>query len=186
MKKKKFGRTMTGKNNKSPVYQVNTINALNATPLRPQSPMRDEDDPAAGVAIQDITKTQILRKARGLLQKKDNQTDNISKLQSKIGQLQRDAYDKVQVIDSMIKEYLQELEGKDAHKYEVIASMIKEHFQDLEGKYSRIQEMDQLHAIKLASKDIEFREMANKTIANRKKSNIVSVFISCCLYNVGT
>ena len=121
----------------------------------------EEDDLAAGVEIQELTTTQILRKARDILQIKENQTEKTPELQSKIGQPQQ-------------------------HKDQVIASMIKQHFQDLEGKDAHIRAMTQLHAIKLASKDIEFREMANKTIANRKKSNIVSVFISCCLYNVAT
>ena len=91
--------------------------------------MNDEDDPAAGVAIEELTVTQLLSKARDFLQTKENQTKNISELQSKIGQLQRDAYDKDQVIDSMIKEHFQELEGKDSHKDQVIDSMIKEHVQ---------------------------------------------------------
>ena len=65
--------------------------------------MNDEDDPAAGVAIEELTVTQLLSKARDFLQTKENQTKNISELQSKIGQLQRDAYDKDQVIDSVIK-----------------------------------------------------------------------------------
>ena len=68
--KKKFGRTKTGKNKKSPVAQVNTINVSNATPLRPQRPKIDEDDPADGVSIQDITATQLLRKTRDILQTK--------------------------------------------------------------------------------------------------------------------
>ena len=109
-KKKKFWRKNTGKNKKCPVSQVNTINTSNATPLRPQRPTSDEDDPAAGVAIQELTTTQLLRKAMYLLQTKGNQTNNISELQSKIGQLQREAYDKYQVIDSMIKDHFQELE----------------------------------------------------------------------------
>ena len=104
-KKKNFGRKKTGKNKKSPVSHVNTINALNATSLIPQRPTSDRDDPSAGVAIQEITTTQLLRKARDLLQTKDNQTDNISELHSKIGQLQQDVYEKDRVIDSMIKEH---------------------------------------------------------------------------------
>ena len=64
--------------------------------------------------------------------------------------------------------------------------MIKEHFQELDVKYSCIQAMDQLHATKLASKDREMRYTTNKIITDRKKSNILSVFISCCLHNVGT
>ena len=128
-KKKKFGKKKTGKNKESPVAQVNIVNASNVTQLRPQIPMNDEDDPAAGVAIEELTVTQLLSKARDFLQTKENQTKNISELQSKIGQLQRDAYDKDQVIDSMIKEHFQELEGKDSHKDQVIDSMIKEHVQ---------------------------------------------------------
>ena len=84
---------------------MNTINAPNATPLRSQRSTSDEDDPAARVAIQQITKTQLLRNARDLLQKNENQTKKISELQSKLWQLQRDAYDKYQVIDSIIKEH---------------------------------------------------------------------------------
>ena len=38
----------------------------------------------------------------------------------------------------------------------------------------------------IKSKERELRDTANKMIADRKKSNIVSVFISCCLYNVDT
>ena len=127
-KKKKFGTTNTGKNKKCLVSQVNTINLLNTTPPIPQRRTSDEYDPASGVPIQELTKTQLLSEARDLLQRKDNQTKNISKIQSKVGQLKRDVYDKDQVIDSMIKEHFQELEGKDAHKDQVIASMIKEHF----------------------------------------------------------
>ena len=127
--KKMFGRTKMGKNKNSPVAQVNTINSLNATPMRSQRPRSDDDDLAAGSAIQEITKTQLLRKAKDLLQTKKNNTEKISELQSKIGQLQRDAYDKDQVIDSMIKEHFQDLEGKDSHKDQVIESMIKEHVQ---------------------------------------------------------
>ena len=46
--------------------------------------------------------------------------------------------------------------------------------------------MAQLHATKLSSKDRDLRDKANKIIADRKKSHIVSVFISCFLYIVGT
>ena len=77
----------------------------------------------------------------------------------------------------MLKEYFQELEVKDAHKYRVIASMIREQFQEFKGKYARIQEMSQLYATKLAYKYRELKDMANKIIADRKKFNIVSVFI---------
>ena len=73
-KKKKFRRTKTGKNKKSPIAQVNTINALKAKPLRSQRPISDEDYPASGVAIQELTITHILSKARDLLQTKDNHT----------------------------------------------------------------------------------------------------------------
>ena len=79
-KKKKFGRTKTGKNKKSPVAQANNINVSNATPLRPQSPTSDEDDPASGFAIQELTTIQLLNKARGILQTEENQTEKISKL----------------------------------------------------------------------------------------------------------
>ena len=120
---------MMGKTKKSPVAQVNTINVSNATPLRPQRLTSDEDDTAAGVAIKELTVTKIIRKSRYCLQKKMNHTETISNLQSKIGQFQWDACDKYLVIDSMIKENFQELEGKYAHKDQVIASMIKEHFQ---------------------------------------------------------
>ena len=51
----------------------------------------------------------LLSEARDLLQRKDNQTKNISKIQSKVGQLKRDVYDKDQVIDSMINEHFREL-----------------------------------------------------------------------------
>ena len=151
---------------------MNIINALSSTTLIPQR--------------KEITATQLLRKARYILQIKENQTNKISELQSKIGKLQRDAYEKYQVIDFMIKDHFQYLKVKDTHKYQFIAYMIKEHFQDLEGKYAHIQPMAQLHATKLSSKDRELRNMANKVIADRKKSNIVSVFISYCLYNFGT
>ena len=137
-KKKTFVRKKTGKNKNSLVAQLNTINESNATPLIPQSPTSDKDDPDDGVAIQELTATQLLRKARDLLQKKSNQTKKVYELQSKIGQLQRDAYDKDQFIDSMIKEHFQELEVKYAHKDQVIASIIKEHFQELEVKYAPI------------------------------------------------
>ena len=106
-KKKKFGRTKTRNNKKFPVAQVNTINASNATPLISQSPTSDKDDLSAGVAIQDLTSTQLFREARVILQTKENQTEKISQLQSKIGQLHWDAYDKYQVVDSMIKEQFQ-------------------------------------------------------------------------------
>ena len=98
--KKKFGRKKTGKNKKSPIDQVNTINASNATPLIPQRPTIEEDDLAAGVEIQELTTTQILRKARDILQIKENQTEKTPELQSKIGQPQQH---KDQVIASMIK-----------------------------------------------------------------------------------
>ena len=55
--------------------------------------------------------------------------------------------------------------------------MIKEHFQEIEGKYACIRAMAQLHETKLASKDIELRDIENKVIADRKKSYIMSVFI---------
>ena len=86
-KKKNFGRKKTRKNKKYPVDQVNIINASNATPLIPQSPTSDEDDSDAGVAIKDLTATQLLSKANDIIQTKENQTENISELQSKIGQL---------------------------------------------------------------------------------------------------
>ena len=101
-----------GKNKKYPVAQVNSINASNVTPLRPQRTTSDEDDPAAGSAIQELNATQLLRKARDLLQTKENHTENISEIQYKIGQLQQDAYDKYQVIEYMINEKFQELEEK--------------------------------------------------------------------------
>ena len=69
-KKNKFGRTKIGKNKKSPVAQVNTINMSNATPLRPQIPMSDEDDPSAAVAVQELLVTQLLRNSRYIFQKK--------------------------------------------------------------------------------------------------------------------
>ena len=47
-KKKKFGREKTGKNKNPHVAQLSTINASNATPLRPQRPTGDKDNPAAG------------------------------------------------------------------------------------------------------------------------------------------
>ena len=50
-KKKKFGRTKIGENKKSPFAQVNTINVLNATPLIPQRPTSDNNDPAAEVVF---------------------------------------------------------------------------------------------------------------------------------------
>ena len=75
--------------------------------------MSDEDNLDAGVANQDLTATQLIRKARDILQTNENKTKKISKLQSKIGQIQRDAYDKDQVIDSIIKYHFQELKGKD-------------------------------------------------------------------------
>ena len=109
-KNKKFGSTKTGNNKKSPIAQLNTINALNATPLRPQRPTSDEDDLAAGFAIQELTATYLLRKSRDLIQKNENQTEKISEIQSKIGKLQRNAYEKYQVIDYIIKEHSQELE----------------------------------------------------------------------------
>ena len=68
--KKKFGRTNTGKNNKSPVAKENTINASNATPLRPKSPTSDKDGPAAGVTIQELTTTHLISKSRDLIQTK--------------------------------------------------------------------------------------------------------------------
>ena len=55
--------------------------------------MSDEYDPAAGVAIQELTATQLVEKAGDLLQIKENHTHKISELQSEIGQLQRDAYE---------------------------------------------------------------------------------------------
>ena len=116
----------------------------------------------------------------------DNQAEKVSDLQSKIGQLQQEAYDKNQVIYYMIIEHFQEPEGKYSHKDQIIDSMIKDPFKELEGKDARIREISQLHANQLASKDIELRDMANKMMTDRKKSNIVSVCISCCLYNVGT
>ena len=86
----------------------------------------------------------------------------------------------------MIKKQFQDIEGKYYHKDQVVTSMIKENFQDIEGIDAYIQEMDQLHDTNLASKDRELRDMANKIISDRNKSNIVSVFISFFLYNVGT
>ena len=65
----KFERIKLGKNKKSPVAQVNTINTSNATPLRPQMPMSDEYNLTSGVAIKYLTATQLLRKARGILKK---------------------------------------------------------------------------------------------------------------------
>ena len=82
---------------------MNTINASNAEPLRPQRPTSEKDDPDAEVSIQEITATQLLRKARYLLQTKDNRTKKIYDLKSKIGHIQRDAYDKDKVIASIIK-----------------------------------------------------------------------------------
>ena len=143
---------------------MNTINASNAKPPRPQKKTSDDNEPASGVAIKELTARQLLRKARGILQTKENNTEKISELQSKIGHLQWDEYE----------------------KYQVIASMIKENFKDHEGKDARIQAMAQLHATKVASKDRELRDMANKMISDKKKYNIVSVFISRCFYNVGT
>ena len=105
-KKKNFGRKKTGNNKNHPISQANTISALNETPLVPQRPKSDEDDPAAGFANQELTATQLLRKTGGILQIKDNHTEKISKLQYKIGQRQRDAYEKDQVSDSMIKEQI--------------------------------------------------------------------------------
>ena len=167
--KKKFGRTKTGKNKKSPVAQVNTTNASNATPLIPQRKTSDKDDPDDGVTIQEITSTQLLMKARDLLQTKENCTKKITELQSKIGQIHRDAYDKDQVIDYMTKENFQKLEVKDDHKKQVISSLIKELFKELEGKYDHIKVMHQIHATKLYSKDKDLRDMANKMIYDRKK-----------------
>ena len=69
-KKKKFGSTKIGKNKNFPVAQVNTINVSNATQLIPQRQMIDEDDPAAGVANQELTATQLISKARYLHQTK--------------------------------------------------------------------------------------------------------------------
>ena len=148
----------------SPVAQVNTINASNETPLIPQRPTSDEDDLADEVAIQELTAKQILRKARDHLQTKEKQNKNTSELQSKTGKRQRDAYEKEQVIASMINEY----------------------FQETEEKKTRIRAMSQLHTTEIASKDRELRNIANKMIAHRNKSNIVSVFISGCLYNFST
>ena len=54
-------------------------------------------------------KSSLQQKARDVLQTKNNQTGKISELQYKIEQLQRDAYDKDQVIDSIIKEHFREL-----------------------------------------------------------------------------
>ena len=178
-KKKNFGRKKTGNNNKSPVAQVNTTNASNATPLRPQKPTGDKDEPASGVSVQELTTTQLLRKARDILQTKENQTKKISELKFKIGHPEWDAYEKDQVIDPMIKEHFQEIEGKYSHKEQVIASMIKEHFQEIEVKDDRIREMAQLHSTKIASTDRKLRDMVNKIIADKKKSNTVSVFILC-------
>ena len=79
-----FGGKRQGRIISPPVAQVNTINASNAIPLRSQSPTSDEDDPVSVFVIQYLTATQLLRKSRDLIQTKENQTDEISKLQSKI------------------------------------------------------------------------------------------------------
>ena len=86
----------------------------------------------------------------------------------------------------MIKEHFQELEGEYSHKYQFIASMIKKHFQNIEVKDACILAMAKLHATKLSPKDRYLIDMVNTIISDRNKSNIISVFISCCLYNVDT
>ena len=53
------------------------MNALNATLLRPQRPISYENEPAARVAIKELSATHLLRKSMDILQTKENQNEKI-------------------------------------------------------------------------------------------------------------
>ena len=144
-KKRKFTRTTKRGRSQKSTQPINHNNA------------QTSDTPTSNHSLSDLSRNQLLRKARDLINIQEMNKFTISELKLEIRQLKQAHHEQDARMQLMNTEHSQHLEGLE------------------EGHANRIAAMTLLHADELKKKGANMKAMARNMSSDRKVSNKVSV-----------
>ena len=176
--KKRFGPCKDGRPNKA---QPST-----ATPARRQ-PSTNRRSPTATISsaaansMKDLTKEQLLRKARDLSKLKDKNAITVRELKSEIAELKQQVDAASNQSQDEVVRLARELKKKDAFMVNLKEQHEMEMTNERAAHDNRIQALNNLHTVEIRKRSVDHREQCKKATADRKASNVVSTRINLSL-----
>ena len=180
--KNKFGPCRGGRPTKAQSSTGTPARTQPSTNRRSQT--ATTSSPAAN-SMKDLTKVQLLRKARDLSKLKDKNAITVTELKSEIAELKQQVDAASNQSQDEVVRFARELKEKDAFMVNLKEQHEMEITNERTAHDNRIEALNNLHNVEIRKRSVDHREQCKKATADRKASNVVSTPINChwsCLY----